>query len=117
MRVFLAQHIAHVIRPANGLCFDCVIGLIDSDMTVPRFYFDMHEPGLVVEDREGSDLADEQAACREAATALGEMVRDIMRRSPDSRGIRMIVRDEDGTQVCDLSVSIDSQCGDRQSRH
>jgi uncharacterized protein DUF6894 len=79
-------------------------------LAMPRFFFDVQEHGLTATDVEGSELPDAEAACREAAITLGEMVRDTLKNSPDSHSIRMVVRDERGTTLCHMSLSFDDGC-------
>jgi hypothetical protein len=43
---------------------------------MPRFHFDLHEDGLVVRDEDGAELADEQAAVREAIETAASVARD-----------------------------------------
>jgi hypothetical protein len=73
-----------------------------------RFFFDLHESGSIAEDTIGSELPSAQAAYREAAIALGEIMKDKLGKSQDPHGIRITVRDEDGVVVCDASLSFDS---------
>lgn len=45
---------------------------------MPRYYFELHEHDKVLEDQEGSELANAAAAHWEAAAALGDIVKDII---------------------------------------
>ena len=71
---------------------------------MPRFYFDVDDGRMIVEDDEGSDLPDLPAAEAEARQALGDLARDILRVSTPAPILSINIRDHLGKQL--LSVSL-----------
>ena len=57
----------------------------------------------------GSDFRDTEAARREAAKALGEIVRDVLLQSLETRAFRMVVRDSLGMVLFQLSLAFDAE--------
>jgi hypothetical protein len=74
-------------------------------IAVSRFYFDVREGGTLTQDQEGLDLADLDAAEREAVQAAAEIGNDILpkRHAPE---IRVEVRDEHGQYVLSVAVTM-----------
>ena len=73
-----------------------------------RFFFDSDEAGRVLQDDDGVDLPDVDAAERQALAALGEIARDeLPTRQP--RYIALNVRDERGTVLLTAALSLHLQ--------
>lgn len=64
-----------------------------------RYYFDLHEPGSIDIDDEGSEYADPAAALRIAQEIARDAMADAVRRGVVSLDSRVDVRDEDGAIV------------------
>jgi hypothetical protein len=73
---------------------------------MPLFYFDAREGSKFIPDEEGVELANVDAAEREAATAAAEMGRDRLP-SGDTRDVTIEVRNEHGQRVLTVRVSME----------
>jgi hypothetical protein len=73
-------------------------------LAMPRFYLHLWDERCLLEDREGVELSDLNAAVLLAKKSLGEMVcHDVMAdRDPAAR--RIVVADEEGRTVADVSA-------------
>lgn len=71
---------------------------------MPRFYLHSWDDRRLVEDREGVELSDPNAAVLLARKSLGELVcRDVMT-DRDSSARRIVVADEDGRTIANVSA-------------
>jgi hypothetical protein len=61
---------------------------------MPRYYFDTQANGQVIRDPDGLDLPGEDAARREAASALADMAKDVLPNAT-ARQLSVEVRDEE----------------------
>jgi uncharacterized protein DUF6894 len=71
---------------------------------MPRYFFNVHD-GQELPDAEGVDLADREAAHREAFRASGEMLKSADRKFLEGDDWEMHVTDEAGKTVCRLRFS------------
>ena len=77
-------------------------------VTMPRYYFDIHDEARFTTDDTGVELDGLEAARQEAARTLGEIARDILPNG-DRHEVVIEVKDEAGQRVlvAKLSVSIE----------
>ncbi|WP_289016154.1 hypothetical protein [uncultured Methylobacterium sp.] len=82
---------------------------------MPYYFIDFQDGSLWLKDEEGEEYESLQAARDAAIGALP----DIGREAPPSDGKRdflAIVRDEQGTELCTVRLSLDAECHpDRQN--
>jgi hypothetical protein len=71
---------------------------------MPRFFFDFHDGDHLALDREGTDLADMQAARDEATDTLLSIARDSLPPSGRARQLSVRVRDEHGQHLLTISL-------------
>jgi len=72
---------------------------------MPRFFFNVHD-GKDFLDTEGVEFADARAACGEAVTLAGEMVRDLNDKMAEGGDWRLDVTDAAGDPVGSLRFSV-----------
>ena len=72
---------------------------------MPRFFFILHD-GKDFPDAEGVEFADASAACGEAVTLAGEMVRDLNDKMAEGGDWRLDVTDAAGDRVGSLRFSV-----------
>jgi hypothetical protein len=77
-------------------------------VTMPRYFFDIHDGARSTTDDVGVELDELEAARQEAARTLGEIARDILP-DGDRQEVVIEVKDEAGQRVlvAKLSVSIE----------
>ena len=71
---------------------------------MPRFYLHLWDERRLVEDREGVELSDLNAAVLLAKRSLGEMVCHDVLADRDSVARRIVVSDEQGQTIADVSA-------------
>jgi len=73
---------------------------------MPRFYFDIREDGTSIEDEEGIDLADVNAAQKEAVKSVAEIGHAVL---PETglRSVSIDVRDRNGDHVLSATLTLD----------
>ena len=71
-----------------------------------KYYFDLREGGSLVEDDEGQELPDLDAAEREAAEVAAEISRDKLPKG-NAREIIIEVRNEHGQRVLTATVGLE----------
>ena len=72
---------------------------------MPRFFFDIDDGDRMRRDEEGSDHADLNSAQLEATDTLTQMARELFP-GTDSHGLSIIIREETGPALMQLSVSL-----------
>ena len=79
---------------------------------MPRFYFDINDgDGLFIDDA-GIDLADMNAAIREARRALADMIRDTMRAVTEGDKVSIRIRDgAEGPILLEVTVTTQDLAG------
>lgn len=77
-----------------------------------KFYFDTEVDGVLLWDDEGQELADREAARKEAVLALSEMARGLPSRGIDQNSILTIVRDETGQRILMVTLSLNVEWND-----
>jgi hypothetical protein len=76
--------------------------------SVPRFYFDSLDGNFVIQDDEGIEFDGLEAARDQAATALAEMAKDVLR-GPTRRELAIEIRDQDRNPVLKASLIFEVQ--------
>ena len=71
---------------------------------MPRFYMHLWDEGCLVEDREGVELTDPNAAVLLAKRSLGEMVCHDVMADRDTSARRIVVADSEGQTIADVSA-------------
>ena len=71
---------------------------------MPRFYLHFWDERRLVEDREGVELSDPNAAVLLARKSLGEMVCQDVMTDRNSSARRIVVADEEGRTIADVSA-------------
>jgi hypothetical protein len=74
---------------------------------MPRFYFDFDDDRGTFLDNDGEELADVDAAKREALAALGDAARDFCRRSTGGR-LAIFIRSDEGP-IVELSATFEAK--------
>ena len=76
-----------------------------SEIPMPRYFIDTNDDDLFVEDDEGQDLPDAEAAREAAQAALPDMARDKM---PDGEGrtFYACVRDQAGVVIYKVTLTL-----------
>ncbi|MFL4972891.1 MAG: DUF6894 family protein [Microvirga sp.] len=72
---------------------------------MPRFFFNVRD-GKGFPDAEGVEFADASAACGEAVTLAGEILRDVNGKISEGGDWRLDVSDAAGNRVCSLRFSV-----------
>ena len=73
---------------------------------MPRYHFNFREGGKIAKDLEGTELADEEAAVREAMFAAKEMIAHaLLRGEPVPRGAEFDVTDSEGRHLYSFPFS------------
>jgi hypothetical protein len=73
---------------------------------MPRYHFHFREGDRITKDDEGMELADEEAAVREAMFAAKEMIAQaLLRGEPVPRQAEFDVTDSEGRHLCSLPFS------------
>ena len=72
---------------------------------MPRFFFNVRG-GKGFPDAEGVEFADASAACGEAVTLAGEILRDVNGKMSEGGDWRLDVSDAAGNRVCSLRISV-----------
>lgn len=72
---------------------------------MPRFYFDVREGPLFIEDEDGLEFPNLAKAEQEAIQAVVSIGKDRIPRS-DTRDVTVEVRDEDGKRVLTVEVTL-----------
>lgn len=75
---------------------------------MPRYFIDTNDDDTFVEDDEGQDLPDAEAARKEALTALPDMARDKMS-DGDRRTFCASVRDETGETIYKATLTLNGE--------
>ena len=81
---------------------------------MPRFFIDTDDDDLFIEDEEGQDLPDAEAARDPAQAALLDMVRDKLP-GGDGRTFCASVRDEAGTVIYKATLTLNGVWGQDRS--
>jgi hypothetical protein len=71
---------------------------------VPRFYFHLKTGETVIEDQDGSELADFEAAREEALTGARELWAEAIKSGSDLQAEAFVIADEDGREVMSLPL-------------
>jgi hypothetical protein len=72
---------------------------------MPRFFFNVRD-GKGFPDAEGVEFADASAACGEAVTLAGEILRDVNGKMSEGGDWRLDVTDAEGNRVGSLRFSV-----------
>jgi hypothetical protein len=72
---------------------------------MPRYFFDTDDGQTRYHDDEGTDLANEDAACEEARGAISEFAKDFIPMDGTAANITMVVRDDDDTAILQLTLT------------
>ena len=72
---------------------------------MPRFFFNVRD-GKGFPDAEGVEFADASAACGEAVTLAGEILRDVNGKMSEGGDWPLDVSDAAGNRVCSLRFSV-----------
>ena len=81
---------------------------------MPRYFIDTHDDDTLVEDEEGQELPNAEAAWRAALAALPDMARDKVQDGKD-RTFCASIRDEAGTVLYKATLSLTGKWGADQA--
>lgn len=76
-----------------------------SESTLPKFYFDTHDGGSLL-DEEGGEYPDAETACKEVLITLPEMARWQPTDSNDELTYSLSVRDESNTTIYTAALKL-----------
>ena len=68
-----------------------------------RFYFHVWESGSLLDDEDGSELPDGNAAILIAKTVIGELLCEDIASGRDLAGRCIVIADEDGNTIAEIS--------------
>ncbi|MDB5506806.1 MAG: hypothetical protein JWR75_1444 [Devosia sp.] len=75
---------------------------------MPRYFFDSDDGDDRIVDDEGLELPDDQAAYKEASTAIVELAKDRIPADGPLRHLQMWVRNEEGLSVHILTLKFEA---------
>jgi hypothetical protein len=76
-------------------------------LSMPRYFFDIIDGGLVMDD-EGIELPDAHAARTEALNVLPDIAKNLLH-AKDERGVSVTVRDEGGKPIFEATLTIEAR--------
>ncbi|KMO35030.1 hypothetical protein VQ02_18085 [Methylobacterium variabile] len=83
---------------------------------MPRFFIDYEDGTQSLKDDEGEEYPSLEAARDAAIAALPDIGREAPPRS-GKRTFAAYVRDEDGTQLCTVTLNLDAACYPERMKH
>jgi hypothetical protein len=73
------------------------------------YYFDTDNGDLRFRDEEGTECADDRAACDEASRAMAELAKEFIPGAGPQKNVIMWVRRDDGTIILQLTLAFEIQ--------